>query len=122
MTVRSTVVALLDPLFGSRVSSDHETRGGMTFPYVLVHDAITEGAAMKGDRKVAAWRHQGQVDLYQRMADEDQTIVDGVIDVLDGAKVAGGTHLAVQGFNRLYDPDPAVVHHTITYSLARLRG
>lgn len=122
MTVRSSVVALLDPLFTNRVSADNEPRGGMTFPYVLVFDHVSENPALRGDERTMAWRRTLQVDLFQTMAAESATLLDQVLGALDGAKITGAWRLRVVGSTRTPDPDPAVVHHVVTCSVARPRS
>ena len=122
MTIRSDVVALLDPLLDERVSADNLPRGGMEFPYALVRDHLTENPALKGDRRAMAWRRTIQVSLFQTQADEDPDLLDSVLDVLDGATIVGAMHLAVTGSTRVPDPDPGVVHHAITCSAVRPRS
>ena len=121
MSIRASVVALLDPLFAGRVSADDEPRGGMEHPYALVMDHLTETAALRGDRRAMAWRRTVQVSVFQWMATEDPNLLDNVLEVLDGATIVGAFHLRVDGSTRTPDPDPKVVHHAITCSLARPR-
>lgn len=121
MTIRSSVVALLDPLFSGRVSSDDEPRGGMTIPYALVMDHLTEAPALRGDRRAMAWRRVVQVSVFQWMAEEDPTLMDGVLAALDGASIAGAWHMRVDSSTRVADPNPKVVHHAVTCSVARPR-
>jgi hypothetical protein len=111
----------MDPLFAGRVSSDDEPRGGMVFPYALVIDHINEGVAIRGDRRAMAWRRTVQVSVFQRTATEDPALLDSVLNALDGATVPGAWHLRVDSSTRAADPDPKVVHHAVTCSLARPR-
>lgn len=122
MTIRSTVVSLLDPLFSGRVSSDDEPRGGMEFPYALVMDHLTESVALRGDRRAMAWRRVVQVSVFQRTPNESHALVDSVLAALDGAAVPGAWHLRVTLSTRVSDPDPKVVHHAITCDVARPRA
>ncbi len=121
MSIRSSVVALLDPLFSGRVSADDEARGGMTIPYALVMDHLTENPVLRGDRRAMAWRRVVQVSVFQWMATEDPTLIESVQNVLDGATIAGTWHLRVDSSTRAADPNPKVVHHAVTCSVARPR-
>lgn len=121
MSIRSEIVARVDPLVDGRVSADDKPRGGLEFPYILVRDHLTEGPALKGDRRAMAWVRTVQVSLFQTTEDEDADLLDQVLDVLDGATITRAMHLSVQGSTRVPDPNPAVVHHAITCSLARPR-
>lgn len=121
MTIRSEIIALLDPMFARRVSGDVVPRGGLDYPNARVLDHLTEGVALRGNRRAMAWRRTVQVDVFQRLDDEDPVLLDEVLAALDGAAITGAMHLSVVASLRSPDPDPGVVHHAITCSLARLR-
>lgn len=121
MTIRADVVALIDPFLEGRVAADDEPRGGMAFPYALVMDHLSEGPALRGDRRAMAWRRTVQVSVFQTQAEEDPDILDAILDALDGATITGAMHLSVTGSTRVPDPEPGTVHHAITCSLARPR-
>lgn len=121
MTIRSEVVALVDPFVEGRVASDDRPRGGLEFPYALVMDHLTQSPALRGDRRAMAWRRTVQVSVFQTQADEDEALVDDILDALDGARIVGAMHLTVTGSTRLPDPEADTVHHAITCSATRLR-
>lgn len=121
MSIRSEVVRLLDPVFNGRVYGDQVARGGLAYPYAGVLDHVTEAAAVKGDGRVLAWRRMVQVDVWQRAGEEDPNLLTAVVDAVDGVRVEGAYAVAVQSSTRTMDPDPDVVHHAITCSVARPR-
>ena len=121
MSIRSDIVDLLDPIVGGRVAADEEPRGGLDFPFIRIVDHMTEAPAIRGDRRAMAWRRQIQVSLFQRLEEEDPELLDEVLGVLDGATMTTAMHLSVQSSTRVPDPEPSVVHHAITCSVARLR-
>lgn len=121
MSVRSEVIALLDPVFGGRVYGDAIPAGGMEFPYAGVPDHLSENPALRGNRKVLAWRRTGQVDVWEAIDDEDPGLLDAVIEAIDGRPVSGAFHLSVLSSMRMVEVDPGVVHHAVTYSVARPR-
>jgi hypothetical protein len=121
VSVRSEFVRLLDPVFNGRVYADEVARGGMDYPYAGVIDHVTEAVAMKGGGRVMAWRRLVQVDVWQRTGTEDPDLLTAVVDALDGVRVEGAYAVAVQSSLRTTDPDPGVVHHAVTCSVARPR-
>lgn len=121
MTVRSEFVRLLDPVVGERLYADEVARGGMTYPYIGVLDHLSEVPATKGDGRTTAKRRTVQVDLWQLAEDEDAGLLTAVENALDGVRIDGAYAVAVTSSFRIYDPDPKVVHHAITCSVARPR-
>lgn len=117
--VPATVVGLLDPIFGGRVGTDRGLK--LDPPNAIVLDHLNETSAQKGDAQVLAWDRLFQVDVWQSYADEDPTLVDQVIAVLDGAKVPGGFGIRVSDSQRVPDTDANLIHIAITCRLARLR-
>lgn len=120
MTLRADIKAILDPLLGERVYKDRAP-ARVQVPYAVVTDSDPTSAALKGDRAVIAWRHDGTVDLWQAWNTDDETLVLQVIAALDGARISSGMHLAVQGSARTPEVDASLTHHTIFLGTSRLR-
>lgn len=122
MSTRSEFVRLLDPVFGGRVYSDAIAPGGLTYPYAGVMDHLSQTAAVKGDGRALGRRRLVQVDVWQLVEDEDPALLEAVDNALDGVRIEGAYAVAVQSSNRMYDPDPKVVHHAFTCSVALPRS
>lgn len=118
MTVRSEFVRLLDPVFNGRVYADVTARGGLGYPCAGVIDHVTQSPAIKGDGRALARRRTVQVDVWQLAEEEDAEVVRAVEESLDGVRIEGAYAVAVQSSARVYDPDPKVVHHALTCSVA----
>lgn len=101
-------------LFGARVWADVAPPRA-TFPHVTIFDGVTTRPAVLGDGKTLYVARTVQVDLWEKLPDEDQTIAAAVYQALDGAKVlAGATALRVVDTQRLPEVDTNIAHRAIT--------
>jgi hypothetical protein len=105
-------------VYRRRKPKDHQT-----WPYATVDDRVTVVPDAHGDNGAdASVREQVQVNVYQRVAEESPTLVDGVTQRLHGAAFAGRTHIygvTVDVATTVPDPDPSVLHDVITVSVRR---
>ena len=107
---------------GGRIGLDTK-RENETYPNVTMVPNVSVNPALRGDQRTLARSHQGQVDLWQATADEDDALLEDVLAVLDGISMtrsAGLLRLQIAGWQRLVDPDYEVIHHAITYTVAAL--
>jgi hypothetical protein len=119
VTVRSEVVALLDPVFGGRVASDVSPAGGLARPYARVRDEVSEAPRMRGDGRTKAWARLVQVDVYEDLATADGSKVDQAVSALEGVALAAAMRVYVQSRVRLPTPEAGVVHTALTCSVVR---
>jgi hypothetical protein len=108
---------------GGRIALD-EKRENETYPNVTMVPDISVVPALRGDQHTIGRSHQGQVDLWQTVADEDDALLAAVVAAIDGLKMtpdSGLLRVQVTQWVRLQDPDFDVIHHAITYSMAALQ-
>lgn len=123
MTARSEIIALLDTIsaLGQRNFGDKAPEGA-AFPYTVTKVLLPgRSPALTGEGRVFYWRDLVQIDLWDRSATEDLTLLDEICDVLDGTKIVSGLRLHVRGANRLDDPDFTLAHTAITLAYAKPR-
>jgi hypothetical protein len=94
---------------------------GPTFPYVTMDDAISTVPDVKGDGATIMLVRQVQVNLWERLADEDPLLGPSLHVYLDGRKVVVGGHtvcrLAVDSTARLVEKDDNIAHRALTISV-----
>jgi len=92
-------------------------------PYATILDPISEAQALSGDSRTQGWRRLAQVDIWQARDAEDDSLVDAVVDAIDGAEATSGLRLRVQSTVKVPSEveEDTWVHHAVTVSMARLR-
>ena len=123
MSVRSEIVRLLDGVteLGKRNYADQRPEGE-AMPMTIVLDGLSESVGLAGDSgRVMHWKRLCQVDLWEDAEASSLATIDAVKNVLDGARIVGAFHLHVTSSDRIYDPDPRLVHTAITCTVVRPR-
>jgi hypothetical protein len=92
---------------------------GATFPYVTYLDPISTVPRVTGDGRVLLRDTQVQFSLWQKVREEDDALLPGLVEALEGAAlvVDSGRKLfpaRVSSIVRVTDPDALVVHHALT--------
>lgn len=118
MSVRSEMRTLIKPLFDGRVYADR--LDGQPRPAAVIRDDISRAPALIGDGRSQYWRQLEQVDVWQDASTENASLVDDVLDTLDGARIVG-RRLRVRLVVRVPDPDANLVHTAITVEITRPR-
>lgn len=111
-TVKELVagIAALD----GRVYREGHDLEGATLPYLTVFDPVSETPGLRGDATTLGRFRDTQVDLWQDVTAEDDTLVAAVRDALDGAK-AMGARVTVTQTIRVPEPvDSGLAHHAFT--------
>lgn len=119
MSIRSEVVAALDPIFDRRVAADESPPAGLSRPYARVVDEVSEVPQVVGDSRAIAWRRTVQVDVYE-WESADRYLADDAVDALDGLRMRAGLRLRVQGRSRLVDPELGGRRTVLTCTVSRL--
>lgn len=106
------------PRIGRDIAGDNAA-----FPFVTFLDPVSSVIALQGSRKTIARTRRMQWDLWQKRADENDSLLRDLVQGLDLLAVTGPfTDIAtsdtvfrvrVQTFRRMYDPKPEIVHHAI---------
>ena len=123
MTALPEVKTALDPLFDNRVYRDFAPEiedEGPSLPYATIALDLDRTTALPGDGGRLATAETMQVDVWQYLADEDDTIVEDVVDALSGLQMAAPfLAVRVDSTARLVDEDE-IVHHAVTLRTVRL--
>lgn len=119
MTLATELIAALDPIdaLGQRVFLDSEVPSGTDYPYVtLLMQPYDPGPPLHGDRRSMAFTLPVQVDVWQLIGDEDETVPQAVRARLNGLRLsAPRMHVQVRSVVRVPEPPPILVtHHAIT--------
>lgn len=91
-----------------------------TFPYVTLFDGVSIGSALEGDAgDTRILAREIQADLWQRAADESETLPGWVYRALHGQALPNDppgvkTRLRVRDVQRFYEEDTHIVHHAFT--------
>lgn len=98
----------------------------VTAPYVTVDYPVTFTPALRGDKRTMAWAPDAAVDVWQRIEDEDDSIWETLVDLLDGHRLpdyAGKCHgVAVLDAGRLLEePEDGWVRDTILLRIPHVR-
>lgn len=92
-----------------------------TKPYCTMDDAISTVPEVKGDGRSVMLVRQIQVNLWERLADEDPTLGPSLATYLDGLKVTIDGHtvcrLSVDSTARLVENDDNIAHRALTISV-----
>lgn len=91
-----------------------------TYPYVTFLPRISDTVALRGDARTMARTRLVQVDLWQRADAEDDNVIKTLTTALDGATLTADEKTWscwVQDIQEVLDPDPDLVHHSITVSV-----
>lgn len=120
MSIFSATKALVDATAVTMTYRSGEVPDDAVFPYASILDPVGDAPALEGDARTLAFRRLLQVDLWQTIEGEDVTLLEDLIDVLDGAPLADGFRLRVSDANVIPEENE-IVHHAITVSAVRLR-
>lgn len=117
--LRAVIVA--DGVLNGRVFRGRAPDGA-TFPYSTFLEPISDVPTLSGDARVDARRMQVQVDLWQKLREEDPAVlsrlaacVDGAQLILDSGRKAWRTRLTQ--VTVVDDPDALIVHHALTVTI-----
>jgi hypothetical protein len=87
-------------------------------PYITYSDELRNVPELIGDGFVKTRRRMVQFDLWQNRQNEDTSLVDSLVSVLDGAgQFDDGTYvfrLRVSDIQRMVSLEDNVVHHALT--------
>lgn len=92
------------------------------YPYITISDEVTNQPSLFGDTLVIARSRQIRVNLWQVRQSENVSLIDSVVEALDGAnlnstkKVFGCRVLDVQ---RIYDSEDDIVLHAVTLNVTQ---
>lgn len=121
--IRALVVA--DGVVNARAWQDDAPEGA-TFPYVTINDAITTGRALVGDGATIMLDRQAQLDLWERIDEEDAENARRLYLALDGARVAldgsAVMRLRVTDSQRILEQDTNIAHRILTLAVSHDRA
>jgi hypothetical protein len=125
MTAVADIIAAAGSLVSDRAYRDRlpDEIETPTFPYLTISDDVAVTTLMTGDGRTLATRALIQVDVWQTVADEDDTLAGTVLAALNGLALSEGRlRLMFSSSVRLIEPfeDPAVAHTAITFTAAAL--
>lgn len=99
---------------------------GATLPYCTFLDPLSDVPALVGDQRVLGKTRLVQLDLWQRLKEEDDELLLALQRALDGARIApedpdgpvAAFTIRLRSTARLPDPDGNLVHHALTVAVA----
>jgi hypothetical protein len=117
--VRAAVVA--SGIVNARVFRD-AAPDGVTFPYCTYLDPLSTIPRTLGDGVVLTRETQVQWSLWQRVRDEDDTLVPALVDAIEGAALVNDSgrklwRARVSSVIRIPDPESQYVHHALTVAV-----
>lgn len=114
--LRAGVVATLRAMEGIAVVGSGRPNPEGAYPYVGCNWDITEGVALRGDAQVMWGAAEIQLDVWEKIEDEDGSVARRVKTGLDGAKF-DDLRLSYRSLIRMDDESPGsgLVHTVVTF-------
>lgn len=111
------VLIVTDEVVGARVWQD-DAPTNPTFPYCTIDDALFTNPALSGDGRTLMIARTLQVNLWERIREEDEAVVRRLVAALDGKRVALSgdrrVRLRVTDTQRLVEQANSIVHRALT--------
>lgn len=114
-----------DGVVNQRVWAD-DAPPNATKPYITIQDAIATGVAVHGDGRTMMLVRLVQVDLWERLDEEDPTVARRLFELLDGRRLlidgATVTRMTVDDTPRIPEIDTGIAHRAFTISVRHDRA